>query len=185
MFISFLLRIFPAVAIICIAICVIMFFVFRARGEKKPFIRYAALWGFMCYCMALIYFTLLWYWPDITFTPEWYFLNLEPFIWVKETYIMGEAKMLGQLALNIGMFVPMGALLPIIFKRLRHFYSTSLVSLGATVCIETLQYFMGRSADIDDVITNFAGAAIGYLIYWLLNRWLGTVRFWKNALNLT
>ncbi len=97
---------------------------------------------------------------------------------------MGADKMLRQLALNIGMFVPMGALLPVIFKRLRRFYATALVSLGVTVAIETLQYFMGRSADIDDVIMNFAGAAIGYAIYLLLGRCLKNTQFWKDALRL-
>ncbi len=184
MFFSFLLWIFPVIALVCAAVCVAMRFVLCSRGEERAFIRYVALWGFMCYCLALVYFTLLWYWPHITFTPEWHFLNLEPFVWTKETYAMGAGKMLGQLALNIGMFVPMGALLPVVFKRLRHFYSAALVSLGATVAIETLQYFMGRSADIDDVIMNFAGAAIGYLIYLVLGRCLRGTRFWKNVLNL-
>lgn len=182
MFISFLLWQFPMIAIVCAALCFVIFLLMKARGKNRAFVRYFMLWGFMCYCAALVYFTLLWYWPDITFAPEWHLLNLEPFIWTKETYQMGTAKMLGQLALNIGMFVPMGLMLPIVSKRMRHIWSTALVSLGATLAIETLQFFMGRSADIDDVIMNFAGAVLGYLIFKLLSVIMRNVMLWNKAL---
>ena len=35
----------------------------------------------------------------------------------------------------------------------------------STIGIETIQYFMGRSTDIDDVIMNFIGGVLGYFIF--------------------
>jgi glycopeptide antibiotics resistance protein len=70
------------------------------------------------------------------------------------------------LAGNIIAFMPMGFLLPIVFKRLNKFQNTVLVSLFFTVLIEVSQYILAVGvSDIDDVILNLAGAVIGYLIY--------------------
>ena len=51
-----------------------------------------------------------------------------------------------------------------------------------TFGIEFLQYFMGRSADIDDVITNFLGGFIGYILFLAFNKLLKNTNFWKNLL---
>jgi glycopeptide antibiotics resistance protein len=49
-----------------------------------------------------------------------------------------------------------------------------------TFGIEFLQYFMGRSADIDDVITNFLGGLIGYILFLAFNKLLKNTNFWKK-----
>lgn len=181
MIISFFIYLLPVVALIGLIVYTVGYFIFRPRTGKLPFFRHLTVWAFLCYCLSLIYLTLLWYWPDITFRPEWYFLNLRPFVWVTETYEMGTAKMLEQLALNIGMFIPLGLLLPMVFPGLRRFWKTALLALLTTVLIETLQYFMGRSADIDDVIMNFAGGMLGYLLFALCSRLFGKCAWWKKA----
>ena len=49
-----------------------------------------------------------------------------------------------------------------------------LIVFLTTFGIEFLQYFMGRSADIDDVITNFLGGLIGYILFLAFNKLLTT-----------
>ena len=81
---------------------------------------------------------------------------------------MGTKKMVEKLILKIGMFITLGLLLRMAVKRCRHFWMVALVELSTTVGIETIQYFMGRSADIDDALMNFIGGVLGYFIYKVL-----------------
>ena len=53
--------------------------------------------------------------------------------------------------------------------------SLNTVSFGAlcwVLLIEFEQYFIGRSADIDDFILNVFGALCGYLLYKIANKLL-------------
>lgn len=68
---------------------------------------------------------------------------------------------------NVALFVPLGILLPLLSKRFDGFGRAVLCGLLCSLTIEVLQYRSGnRSADIDDVILNTLGAALGYVIYW-------------------
>jgi glycopeptide antibiotics resistance protein len=69
---------------------------------------------------------------------------------------------------NIFVFSPIGFALPILWKRWQKFWRVFLFGLITPVLIETIQYFTGRSADIDDVILNCLGVVIGYLVYKIL-----------------
>ena len=67
---------------------------------------------------------------------------------------------------NLVLFAPLGALLPLLFDRLRR--PVPLLWRVATISllIETVQYLTrARSVDIDDVILNTTGAMIGYGAY--------------------
>ena len=67
------------------------------------------------------------------------------------------------IVVNILLFVPMGAFLPVLFKKLRKFRWVILVCFSATVAAELLQLiFILGSFDVDDIILNTAGAAAGY-----------------------
>ena len=90
--------------------------------------------------------------------------------------------MAAQLLLNIAMFLPYGLLLPIAAHVLRKPVGTLTVVLLTTVSIETFQYFIGRSADVDDVIMNFVGGALGYLLFTWLNRRLRREAWWRHML---
>lgn len=74
------------------------------------------------------------------------------------------------LAGNVVLFIPFGALLPLLSSTFRRFWATVLAGMLASVAIEALQWngFAGggaRSADIDDVILNTVGTALGYAVY--------------------
>ena len=160
---GFIIFILPVVAVVSAAIYIPVYFLSRHSTGKQPFSHHLFRYALIGYLLSLVYLTLLWYYPNITFTPEYHFLNLIPFDWVTNEYTMGKAKMAEQLLLNIGMFIPYGVLLPLNFHAMRRFHRTAGTVLFTTVAIETVQYFMGRSADIDDVIMNLFGGIAGYL----------------------
>lgn len=72
--------------------------------------------------------------------------------------------------LNIAMFVPLGFFLPLLWKKYRRLKNTLLFGVGATVFIELAQLFTYRATDINDVITNTAGALLGYLLFRLAHK---------------
>jgi glycopeptide antibiotics resistance protein len=80
-----------------------------------------------------------------------------------------------QIGGNVGLLLPLGAVLPILVVRLRRLGTFALTALAATLAIEVVQYmatgagFMSRAFDIDDVLLNVAGALIGYCIWWALS----------------
>lgn len=71
---------------------------------------------------------------------------------------------------NILMFAPFG-FLGIVFPKLNNFQRLILDFLFAIILVESLQYFTRLGVfDIDDVILNTVGVAIGFWIYQWLNR---------------
>ena len=70
---------------------------------------------------------------------------------------------------NIGMLIPLGFLLPASFPRLRRPGKTLLAVTGIIVFLELAQLFtIAGHCDIDDLILNLLGAAMGYGLFSLL-----------------
>ena len=75
---------------------------------------------------------------------------------------------------NISMFIPTGIIMPILYKRLDRFWKVLLAGAWLSFGIEMIQLlFPGSVTDIDDLILNAAGVAIGYGIYKLAVRFRG------------
>ena len=73
---------------------------------------------------------------------------------------------------NVLLFLPLGVLLPLVFTRLR-IWQGVLIAIALSSSIELSQYFTrawgsNRSADVNDVILNTAGACLGLAIVFLL-----------------
>ena len=66
--------------------------------------------------------------------------------------------------LNIILFMPLGFLVPAIWKRYRSVKTMVFMGFALSVCIEILQIFTFRLTDIDDLIANTAGTVLGYYI---------------------
>lgn len=72
---------------------------------------------------------------------------------------------------NILLFVPLGFLAPIVWKKAKGLKSATFLGLAVSITIELLQLLesfsggWGRITDIDDVICNVLGTVIGYYIY--------------------
>ena len=66
---------------------------------------------------------------------------------------------------NIVWFVPFGFLLPIIWQKLKAYYTIPL-GFCLSLTIEIGQLISGKGMfEIDDLVLNTAGAAVGYLAY--------------------
>jgi glycopeptide antibiotics resistance protein len=72
---------------------------------------------------------------------------------------------------NLGLLLPIGLLGPIAFPALDRWWRVFLVALAISAAIEVTQLWIpDRSADIDDVIVNVAGALLGYAALIALRR---------------
>lgn len=75
------------------------------------------------------------------------------------------------LAGNVVMFVPLGALLPAANGKLRKFFRTFFTSFGLILTVEVLQLFtLLGSCDVDDLILNLCGVIVGYGLWKLFQR---------------
>ena len=67
---------------------------------------------------------------------------------------------------NVAAFIPFGFFLPCLFDRQRRFLRFFLTAAAVIICIELLQLFTLRgSCDIDDLILNLIGSALGYAVW--------------------
>lgn len=67
---------------------------------------------------------------------------------------------------NIIMFLPFGLLFPIGFRFLRKASNCIIAGFLCSVCLELMQLVTGRGyCQLDDVVTNTLGAAIGWMLY--------------------
>ena len=68
---------------------------------------------------------------------------------------------------NIIMFLPVGFCTGLLWRNNR-WWKSALIGCGCSAGIEFIQFFIGRSTDIDDVILNTTGALAGYWLFLLL-----------------
>lgn len=66
---------------------------------------------------------------------------------------------------NLLLFSPLGFFLPMLSEKFRTFRKIVLTGVMISTCVEILQYFIGRSSDIDDIILNTVGVGIGFAVY--------------------
>jgi len=66
--------------------------------------------------------------------------------------------------LNVILFMPLGFLVPAIWKEYRSLRAVLLMGLALSFFIEVLQIFTFRLTDVDDLITNTVGTVSGYYI---------------------
>ena len=71
---------------------------------------------------------------------------------------------------NVVVFMPLGILLPIIYRKARGFFSILLITMITSFIVECTQLVLRvGSFDIDDIILNTLGGIIGYLTYKLFS----------------
>lgn len=69
---------------------------------------------------------------------------------------------------NIGMFIPIGLLIPVIWKLKDKIII--LIGFLISLSIEISQLFLNRGTDIDDLIFNTLGTIIGLVIYKIISK---------------
>ncbi len=70
--------------------------------------------------------------------------------------------------MNAIMFMPLGFLLPYIWKNYRNPFKTALVGFLFSALIEAAQLPTGRISDVDDLMMNTLGAVLGYVVWKLI-----------------
>lgn len=103
--------------------------------------------------------------PPVDFKIQLQTLQMRPFQEILRAF-KGPWVMFLMLA-NIGIFSPVGFFTALLWRNPR-WWKSLLVGFGSSFAIEFIQFFIGRSSDIDDVILNTTGALVGFWIFCLL-----------------
>lgn len=159
-----------------IGAAILIVHIIRSAIKNVPLRRSLLISVFIIYMTAVV---------SVTFFPVVYSMEVSsifgsfenavqtvPFHTIKNMLKYAPKRMaFEQVGGNIIMTVPFGILVPSLVKN-RKIPLLILYAIAFPLCIETLQLLVGaavgtfyRMADIDDIILNFMGAVIGYLIY--------------------
>ncbi len=180
MIIGFLITDLPVIAVLSALFYLPYGIYITKKYCKQSIVCHFVKYAFLGCCLSIIRLTLLWRIPHINFRPEYFMYNFRPFDWIWNEYSMGFGGMIEQLILNVLMFLPFGLLLPLAIKKMRKMWLTLIGIFGTTVSIEFMQLFLERSCDIDDVIMNFTGGFLGYLIFMLLRKIFSEKLWWES-----
>lgn len=104
--------------------------------------------------------------PLVFYKDNWFpfRINLLPFVNLFDYPVFKEALL--NIIGNTTMFIPVGIIWPIVFKKLDTPAKVITAGVGYSLCIEILQLpFYDRVSDVDDLILNSLGYIIGYGIY--------------------
>ena len=72
--------------------------------------------------------------------------------------------------LNVVMFMPLGFLLPLLWKEYQSLVRTAIIGFCFSCGIEFCQLFNRRVSDVDDLLMNTLGAILGWLIWIVSSR---------------
>lgn len=71
---------------------------------------------------------------------------------------------------NVLLFIPLGIFPPLLHPNMRRFWKTILLAAGIMTTVELAQMLLlVGTCDVDDLILNTTGAALGYGLYRLLH----------------
>lgn len=148
--------IWPMVIIITVIVCTLR--LAYITKNKKTFCLYKELLNlmFMIYILCLFHVVTF---QDINYGVN----NFVPF---KEIfrYDIGTYKFIKNILGNILLFIPYGFFASYYLKN-RKFGTIAILTLIVSGTIETVQLYIGRVFDIDDIILNFVGGVIGFLLF--------------------
>lgn len=111
------------------------------------------------YLLLSLYLSALWLvtgLPNVgcfTFDPTFYLLP-----------VIGMADDVRNSILNCILFLPLGFLLPLIWTKYRKWGVTVLFGFFLSLAVELMQIFSFCLTDVNDLITNTAGTALGFLL---------------------
>ena len=158
----------------------------RRAGHNVVWLREALLLCFALFCVGLASQTIL---PELyidqsdrlhavtVFSEGWerrmHGVNLRPLRTIAQYFSRGNRELfIINIAGNVGIFAPLGFFIPLLWPRWRKWYKTVLWGFGISCLIEAAQIFTFRSVDVDDVLLNTLGAALGYAFFALLRKCL-------------
>ncbi|MBQ6890906.1 MAG: VanZ family protein [Oscillospiraceae bacterium] len=141
--------------------CAYLIFRKRHKGEKKfPWGRVALYLLLAGYLFILVSATLLRRTGGFRREYNLHFLRA----WL-EAWNNFSVKNWANVLLNVALFVPLGALLPLLWKKCRKWYVTVPIGVAASLAIELVQLAISRGiCDVDDLFANSLGAAMGFFL---------------------
>lgn len=145
------------------------------EDKTKHLIRHAGLGLFVLYMMLLIYF--------LFFSEEYgrvaeaersFRYNLKPFVEIRRFWVyryqLGLGALLTNLFGNVIGFIPYGYILPVVTRHMRSGFLIILSGFCLSLTVEIIQLITKvGSFDVDDLILNTLGAALGYLLFVICN----------------
>ena len=94
-------------------------------------------------------------------------------------YDIGTDKFMKNVMGNILLFIPYGFLSSYYLDN-KKFSVITILTVITTLTIETVQYYIGRVFDIDDIILNLLGSIVGFLIFVGLDAIKNKVKLFRN-----
>lgn len=155
-FTSVLNNVWPTLVILEVVIILMRIFYIKNSGKKFILHEELLLLLFVAYILMLF---------DLVTSRDVYLsgTNLVPFKEILR-YSIGSENFNRQVIGNIILFIPLGFFFTY-YTRIKKIGSITIIAALISFTIETVQKYIGRSFDIDDIILNVVGGIIGFLIY--------------------
>ena len=147
-------------ALICGLILAVCYTVCRRQGRRFPWGKAVCAVLLVGWAVITVFVTLLRSEPNEFAARQW---NLQLFRAWREAYQRFTLQIWLNVLLNIALFVPLGVLLPLLWKPFRKWYAALGAGFGVSLLIELAQLFTGSGmCDVDDLFTNTLGAMLGW-----------------------
>lgn len=145
------IEIFSSVIFVIPAVFILQYVIFRQRSLS----RLATVTIFMFYLVAVF---------SVVGIPIVGSFHIHPeFNWIPIIDIVNSPlDYIRNTILNVILFVPLGFIVPTVWKEYRSLRTAALMGLALSLFIEILQIFTFRLTDVDDLITNTAGCVLGF-----------------------
>lgn len=163
-------------AILCISVfmlSVLLYIIVLRKDKVNPFF-YFCLILYLCMVLSITILPFHSYTP-LTFQELMLHVNIIPFF---QNYQLMEGSEISQCIQNAIMFMPLGILIPLIFKKTIKMKKFILLCFGLSMTIETLQLLLTyqgillRVFDINDLIFNTIGGIFTYSFICFIERCL-------------
>ncbi|GHU43855.1 hypothetical protein FACS1894111_10150 [Clostridia bacterium] len=131
---------------------------------------------FIIYAATLCYFLFFAGSMGRTYSERRYHYNLVLFKEIRRFYIhrdiLGNFSVILNLLGNVVAFLPLGFLYPILSRKMRSFLAMTFLAFECSLAAELIQLiFRVGCFDVDDLLLNTVGGAIGYIGYLGVRRW--------------
>ena len=145
------------------------------RNETKKLIRRTGLGLFVIYMLLLLYFLFFSEkYGRVTEAEREFRYNLVPFVEIRRFWVyrhqLGLLALMTNICGNVIGFVPYGYILPVVARRMQNGFLIVLSGFCLSLTVETIQLITRVGCfDVDDLILNTLGAALGYLLFVICN----------------
>lgn len=148
--------IWPMLIIILVIVCSLRITYLLTRHKRFQIHKELIYLIFIVYILCLFHV--------VTFQDNNY--GVSNFVPFKEIfrYSIGSDKFVKNVMGNIMLFIPYG-FLSSYFLNNKKLSVITILTIITTLTIETVQYYIGRVFDIDDIILNLVGSIVGFLVF--------------------